>query len=123
MKTFSIARLKELKVVQAARKMTVDSVAFTARHGQRAIQDTHNVDICLSILCRPESLVELRFPVAYVDFLRSCLENTYCSVKEVKRKHGIGKHSDQFSVLLDIISSALPPVEFNVASAIGLVAD
>jgi predicted O-methyltransferase YrrM len=68
-------------------------------------------------------LTEIRFPVAYVEFLRTCIEHAQCGVEEVKRDSGTGEDSDRFTTLLEVLGSSLPPIEFSVAKTIAVIAD
>jgi predicted O-methyltransferase YrrM len=101
------------------------ALEFIARRAYRALRDERNVDLCLSTVCRPESLAEIRYPVAYIEFLRSCIEHLHCTVKEVKaeRDTRIGNKSERFTALLKLLATNVPPLEFSVAGAIALVAD
>jgi hypothetical protein len=74
-----------MKQILSPKKIASRAVDFVTRHANNTLRDSANVDICLSTLCRPESLTEIRFPVAYVEFLRTCIEHAQCGVKEVKR--------------------------------------
>src|SRR6516225_9234980 len=100
------------------KKMAARAVDFVTRHACNTRRDAENVDLCLSTLCRPKSLTEVRFPVAYVEFLRTCIEHAQCGVKEVKRDGGTGDESDRFTTLLEVLGSSLPPIEFSVATTI-----
>ncbi len=112
-----------MKPTVPARNIALRLVDFVARHGQNAVRDAHNVDICLSTLCGSKSLAEIRFPVAYVEFLRTCIEHTHCTVKEVKRDSSAQEYSEPFTTLLEVLRSSVPPVEFSVAAAMGRVGD
>lgn len=59
--------------ILSLRNLASQIVDYVARHGHEALRDVQNVDICLSTLCRPELMTEIRFPVAYVEFLRLVL--------------------------------------------------
>jgi predicted O-methyltransferase YrrM len=112
-----------MKQILSPKEMASRAVDFVARHTHKAVRDAENVDICLSILCRPESLTEIRFPVAYVEFLRTCIEHAKCGVKEVKRNSGTDNENDRFTTLLEVLGSSLPPIEFSVAKTIAVIAD
>jgi predicted O-methyltransferase YrrM len=104
-------------------KMATGAVSFVTRYAQIARRDDENVDICLSTLCRPESLTEIQFPVAYVEFLRTCIEHAKCGIKEVKRDSSTDNDNDRFTTLLEVLGSSLPPIEFSVAMTIARIAD
>ena len=112
-----------VKMEIPVKKLAARAVDFVTRHACNTRRDAENVDLCLSTLCRPESLTEVRFPVAYVEFLRTCIEHAQCGVKEVKRDGGTGDESDRFTTLLEVLGSSLPPIEFSVATTIALIAD
>jgi predicted O-methyltransferase YrrM len=112
-----------MKQILFPKKMASGVVDFVARHAHNALRDAENVDICLSTLCRPEALTEIRFPVAYVEFLRTCIEHARCGVKEVKRDSGTDNDSERFTTLLEVLGSSLPPIEFSVAKTIAVIAD
>jgi predicted O-methyltransferase YrrM len=109
--------------IDSARKIALLAVNFIARHSLNAVMDAHNVDICLSTLCSPESLSEIRYPVAYIEFLRTCIEHAHCTVKEVKLERGSEEKSERFNTMLDVLRSSVPPIDFSVAADIGVVAD
>jgi predicted O-methyltransferase YrrM len=109
--------------IASARNIASLAVDFITRRGHRAGRDDKNVEICLSSLCKVELLAEIRFPVAYVEFLRTCIEHTHCAVKEVKGGDGKGENSKRFGTLLEVLRSSVPPIEFSVAAAIALIAD
>src|SRR5215472_12200818 len=112
-----------MKPILSTRNVTSQIVDFVARHCHKALRDAQNVNLCLSTLCRPESLSEIRFPVAYVEFLRACIEYSRCAVKEVKRESRSDYNGERFTTLLEVLRSSLPPIEFSVATSIALVAD
>ena len=112
-----------MKPILSTRNVTSQIVDFVARHGHKALRDAQNVNICLSNLCRPESLSQIRFPVAYVEFLRACIEYSRCAVKEVKLESRSDYNGERFTTLLEVLRSSLPPIEVSVATGIALVAD
>lgn len=109
--------------IRFPRYLASQIVDYVARHGHEALRDVQNVDICLSAICRPELMTEIRFPVNYVEFLRTCIEYSRCAVKEVKRESRSDDNGERFTTLLEVLRSSLPPIEFSVATSIALVAD
>jgi predicted O-methyltransferase YrrM len=107
-----------MKPIDSARKIALLALDFVARHSRNAVMDAHNVDICLSTLCRPESLSEIRYPVAYIEFLRTCIEHAHCTVKEVKLERRPEENSERFNTLLEVLRSSVPPIDFSVAADI-----
>lgn len=101
-----------MKKMLSAKKMASRALGFVTRHTHNTLRDGDNVDICLSTLCRPESLTEIRFPVAYIEFLRTCIEHAQCTIKEVKRDSGTDRDNDRFTTLLEVLGSSLPRSSF-----------
>ncbi len=99
------------------------AASFVARRGEDAVRDARDVDICLLALCTPESLAKTRFPVAYVEFLRTCIEHVDCTVREVKTCDGSDEWTERFTTLLEVLRSGVPPIEFSTASDAALIAD
>lgn len=112
-----------MKQILSPKKIASRAVDSVTRQAHNALRDAENVDICLATLCRPESLTEVRFPVAYVEFLRTCIEHAQCEVKEVKRDSGTDDDSERFTTLLEVLGSSLPPLEFSIAKTIAVIAD
>lgn len=106
------------------RSLASRAVHFAARHGHEALRADIDVDLYLSALCRSEELGGLRFPVACLSFLRSCIEPTHCGVREVKPLDGERDSShERFTTLLEVLRSSLPPIEVSRALATALIAD
>jgi predicted O-methyltransferase YrrM len=112
-----------VRAIDLGKKLAVAAVDFAARHSQRVHRDTRNVDICLAALCGGEALAEIAFPSAYVELIRSCIEETRCSVREIKSTESVGEKNECFSTLLEVLCGNLPPLEFHVARTIAMVAD
>jgi predicted O-methyltransferase YrrM len=89
------------------------------------LRDRHNVDLALSAaLCGHDGLRAIHYPVAYVEFLRSCLEHTAHIVTEVKAQSGdADSATKRFATLVDALGSGLPAIEFSVVRDIALMAD
>lgn len=91
--------------------------------GAATIRDTANCRILL-----PWALAkageEIRFPVAYLEFLRTCLERKRFPITTVKKNRS-GHDQDsarRFASLLGALST-LPAIEFAVAARLARVAD
>ena len=98
--------------------------ATSAESGLRdKLKASRNVDIALSAALRDtDSLIH--DPVAYVDFLRGCIEPVYYYVVEVKADMASAdKTSERFNILVEHLRSGLPAVEFSVAKELALIAD
>lgn len=88
-------------------------------------RDGRNVDLCLAAaLEEPGVLTKIRYPGAYVEFLRTCIEPMVCSVQDVRNETGENDTgSKRFSTLVDVLKSDVPPIAFATAQSIALVAD
>ncbi len=91
--------------------------------GAASVRDTANLEIVLSsALARAGE--EIQFPVAYLEFLRTCLEKKRFPITTVKKNRG-GHDQDsrrRFASLLGALST-LPAIEFAVATRLAGVAD
>lgn len=66
----------------------------------------------------------IHYPVAYVKFLRSCLQHTVHFVTEVKTESGdLDSAGKRFATLVDNLRNGLPAIEFSVAREIAFIAD
>ena len=112
------------KLLGPATNLTTKVVTKVSRTTEDVQRDRHNVDIALSACLREGRLSEVRDPVAYVEFLRGCVEHTSYWVRPIK---GTGSSSGsgamRFGTLLDILKSGVPPLRFSEAQDVGLVAD
>jgi predicted O-methyltransferase YrrM len=114
--------------------MSVRSVvvaAFTramnqgSRLVQRTARDRENVDIVLGwALQRASDRATIRFPSAYLELLRTCLERIHLTTKDVKTDSGASSDlsARRFSTLVEALGR-LPAIEFSTAEAIALLAD
>jgi predicted O-methyltransferase YrrM len=86
-------------------------------------RDDSNLDIVLS-WALTNSGEGLRFPVAYVDFLRTCLERKTLSLTTVKslERNIEDECVRRFAALLGALAD-LPPLEFAVAEGFARIAD
>jgi len=88
-----------------------------------AIRDAANLEVVLPwALARAGS--GIRFPTAYVEFLRSCLELRRCTMTAVKspRDRGTDGASPRFAALLTTLAG-LPPLAITSAEALAATAD
>ena len=101
------------------------SVELIAELSEKRLRDRHNVELVLSAALREgERLQSIHYPVAYVEFLRSCLEHTAHSVIEIKAESDdLDSAAKRFATLVDELRSGLPAIEFPVAQEIALIAD
>jgi hypothetical protein len=81
-------------------------------------------EVILAALQSDGRLPAIHDPLAYVNFLRECIQPLTFSTRELKGKEDLESvESKRFATLLDSIQSGLPPVDFPLAKEIGLVAD
>jgi predicted O-methyltransferase YrrM len=105
--------------------LIVRGARLAASQAAQAGREDRNVDICLAgALEEPGALTRIRYPAAYVDFLRTCIDYMTCSVEDVRTD---GPDNDSMSkrwtTLLDVLRSDVPPISFATAQSIALVAD
>ena len=82
-----------------------------------------NVDIALAALTHDE-VPKVFDAVAYVDFLRGCIEPMSCRVATLRANGALdGPHGLRFQTLLDSIRTKLPPVPVDLATEIARAAD
>jgi hypothetical protein len=83
------------------------------------------VDLVLSAaLNGSDGLPAVRYPVAYVDFLRTCIERTAHLVREVRGDAGAPERAgNRFAMLVRHLRLDLPTIDFSVAQEIALIAD
>ena len=81
-------------------------------------------EVILAALQADGRLAEIHDPLAYVNFLRECIQPLTFSIRELKGKEDLDSvESKRFVTLLFSLQSGLPPVDFPLAKDIGLVAD
>ncbi len=89
------------------------------------LRNQRNVEIVLSAAMREQdALSAVHDPVAYVDFLRACIEPAHHTVTEIKAG---GDSTDdaakRFIALIEALRRESPPVDFSLAREIALIAD
>ena len=96
-----------------------------ARSGGAELRDQRNVDMVLSaVLHGPDALNGIQYPVAYIEFLRTCIEPISPKVVVVKEDSSEPDNAaNRFQTLLDQLSGGVPAIEFALAREIALVAD
>ena len=101
------------------------SVLLCATTAESAQRDHRNVDIVLAAALREaDALSSIHDPVAYVDFLRACIEPARHGVTEVKPDlYPADVAAKRFTTLVEELRRGLPAVEFSVAKEIALIAD
>ncbi len=101
------------------------SVGLVAEYLENELRDRRNVDLIFSAALRgPDALSVIHYPVAYVEFLRTCLEHAAHLVTEVKGESGSpDSAAKRFMTLVDQLRRGLPAIKFSVAQEIGLIAD
>jgi predicted O-methyltransferase YrrM len=102
---------------------------LAARSGENELRDgrrdQRNVDLVLAaVLQEPEVLKGIQYPLAYVDFLRTCIEPVSHSVEVVKEDSSErDQAANRFQTLLDQLQGDLPAIEFSVAREIASLVD
>lgn len=101
------------------------SIQLVARYGKDELQGRPNVDVVLSAALRESgALSAIHYPVAYLEFLRTCIEPTAHSVTEVKAESGSpDSAARRFATLVNQIRGGLPEIECSVVQEIALIAD
>ena len=87
------------------------------------IRDNSNLDVVLP-WALAKAGVDIQFPLAYVEFLRSCLERKTYPITTVKSKWGRAdsEPARRFESLLGALAN-LPPLEFAIAEALAKIAN
>jgi predicted O-methyltransferase YrrM len=91
--------------------------------GPAKLRDNSNLDIVL-----PWALAKagdtVRYPVAYVEFLRSCLERKSLTITTIKKKPDNANEDSirRFASLLDALP-LLPPIEFSISEGLARAAN
>jgi hypothetical protein len=81
-------------------------------------------EVILTALQADGGIASIHDPLAYVNFLRECIQPVTFSTRELKGKEDFDSvESKRFATLLYSIQSGLSPVDFPLAKEIGLVAD
>lgn len=96
-----------------------------ARYGGAELRDQRNIDMVLSaVLHGPDALNGIQYPLAYVDFLRTCIEPVSHRVVVVKEDASEPDNAaNRFQTLLEQLRGGLPAIEFSLAREIALIAD
>jgi predicted O-methyltransferase YrrM len=93
------------------------------REAETASRDRRNVDIVLSTCLREEVLAKLHYPVAFIEFLRGCIEHRAFSVAPVGPYASSTSCPRRLDRLLEVLTTGAPPLAFSQAQEIGLIAD
>jgi predicted O-methyltransferase YrrM len=98
---------------------------LTAKYGNNELHEQRAVEIVISALLQgPDGLKGIQYPVAYVQFLRSCFEPIRHVVESVKEDTSAPDNSsNRFHTLIEMLEGGLPEVEFSLAQEIGLIVD
>lgn len=103
------------------------NVQLVARYSEADQRDRRNLEIVLSAaMWEAGVLSAIRYPTAYVEFLRGCLDRGAHRVTEVKRdtkSDSAAVANKRFETLLEQLRKGLPAIEFSIAKEIALVAD
>lgn len=114
-----------MSVKESLKNLARRSVRLCATSAESVLRDYRNVDIVLSAALRePDALSLIHDPVAYVDFLRACIEPARYCVTEVKADlYPADVAAKRFTTLVEELRRGLPAIEFAVAKEIALIAD
>ena len=98
---------------------------MVVQYDKKALVHHHATnELILAAIQADGGLSEVFDPLAYVNFLRECVEPLTFSLQEIKGKEDLDNvESKRFATLLFSLQSGLPPVDFRLAKDIGLVAD
>lgn len=99
--------------------------AAVARHQLRAGRDNANVEIVLAGVARAPELRGLYEPLAFIEFVRGCIEPRRCRVQVVKHEQDAERDacSRRFATLMEVLRNGPPPVPFPVARDLAATAD
>jgi predicted O-methyltransferase YrrM len=114
-----------MTILRDTKRLLSRGVQLVVRSSEEQVRNRRNVDICLlGALAKSDVLATIRYPVEYVELLRSCIEHRACSLRTVKAGDG-GDDSTtkRFATLVDVLGSSLPSIELAVAEQIALLAD
>jgi predicted O-methyltransferase YrrM len=113
-----------LTVSDRVRNWVVHAARLAASHGQKEFRCTRNVELVLSAALQLPDFRSVRYPAAYVEFLRTCIEQLTYNVVTVKSEGGAPELATRrLNTLVEQLRSGLPETDFSSAREIGLVAD
>lgn len=115
-----------MTVKEGLKNYVARGVQLVATHHERELRDRQNVDLVLSMaLAMPGVSSEVRYPVAYVELLRTCIEHLAYPVKDVKADAAIDDEvaAKRFATVVDVLRTDVPPIELADAREIALIAD
>jgi predicted O-methyltransferase YrrM len=109
----------------ALKNLIIRGARLFANEAERDWRDSRNVDLVLSAaLEEAHALSTIQYPLAYVEFLRTCIEPITHTVTEIKVDASPPDvAAKRFSTLMDQLRSGLPAIEFAVAQQIAVAAD
>ena len=112
-----------MSVKKSLRNLARRSIRLCATGAESELRDYRNVDLVLSAAVRePDAL--FHDPVAYVDFLRGCIQPARHSVTELKANSDSADiAAKRFNILVEELRAGLPTVAFSVAKELALIAD
>jgi predicted O-methyltransferase YrrM len=114
-----------MDVRAALRNLAADVVGLGAARSDQVLRDRRNVDIILgAVLGDAGALAGIQYPVAYAEFLRSCLEQRAFAVKEVRADTAPPDGpANRVATLLDALANGVPTIPLPTAIEIGRIAD
>jgi len=107
------------------KRLVIKGANLVASQAEQAGRRGRHVEICLAAaLQEPGALSKIRHPAAYLEFLRGSIEPMTCSVVDVRNELGENDAAQRrFETLVGILGSEVPPISFDTAQSIALVAD
>ncbi|MGC2332014.1 MAG: class I SAM-dependent methyltransferase [Candidatus Acidiferrales bacterium] len=104
--------------------LIIRAARLAASHGERELRDSRNVELVLSAALQNPDVLSIRHPTAYVELLRTCIEESTYTVVPVKSDGGAPEIAARRLVtLIDQLRLGLPEIEFLAAREIAVVAD
>jgi predicted O-methyltransferase YrrM len=112
-----------MSIKNSLRNLARRGIRLSATAAENELRDYRNVDIVLSAAVR-EPHPPFHDPVAYVDFLRGCIQPARHSVTEIKANTDSADiAAKRFNILVEELREGLPTVAFSVARELALIAD
>jgi predicted O-methyltransferase YrrM len=109
--------------MKSIRAYIADAIARAVHVGSAQTREDRNVDIALAALIQ-DDVSKIYDVVAYVEFLRGCIEPRWCSLVTLRANGPLDDaHGLRFQMLLRRIQGTLPPVPTTLALELAHAAD
>jgi predicted O-methyltransferase YrrM len=113
-----------LRITDRIRRVIGGAARLATRESARVLRDSRNVDLVLSAALQHPGALAIHYPAAYVEFLRSCIEESSYPAVVVKLEGGAPElPTKRFGTLVEQFQSGLPEVEFSTAQELARMAD